>query len=353
MSASPLISVVVPVYNVEQYLQQCVESVLRQTYRHLEIILVDDGSTDSSGEMCDRLAGRDDRIRVVHKRNAGLGMARNSGLDVAKGEFVMFLDSDDFMDARMVEELYAQLEKTGADTSYCGYSEYYGENNVKPQPAAYNDRTFHGRDIIDHVLLEMIAGKPEAGKEALLSMSVWHALYSMQVIHAHDIRFPSEREFISEDIIFDIAYLQHAACVTYIAEPLYFYRRTNNASLTHSFDERFLDRQKKQHARMDEDLSKIRAVDAYRMRLDRYFLGRVRHFIGMVVAHGRIHRDYDTYATVKRIINDQDVRTVIARYPYRRNPFQLKMMNMCIAHRWALAAMLLVSLKQLKKNRRF
>ncbi|OZG61716.1 EpsN [Bifidobacterium myosotis] len=353
MSANPLISVVVPVYNVEQYLQQCVESVLRQTYRHLEIILVDDGSTDSSGEMCDRLAGQDDRIRVVHKRNAGLGMARNSGLDVAKGEFVMFLDSDDFVDTRMVEELYAQLEKTGADTSYCGYAEYYDENNVRPRPAAYNNRTFRDSDIIDHVLLEMIAGKPETDREALLSMSTCFALFSMGVIRKHDVRFPSEREFISEDVIFDIAYLQHAVCVTYIDKPLYFYRYTNNASLTHSFDEGFLERQKKQYSRMDEDLKKICDTDAYRMRLDRYFLGRVRHFIGMVVSHGRVYKDYDAYAAVKHIINDQDVRTVIARYPYRRNPFQLKMMNMCIAHRWTLAAILLVSLKRLKKNRRF
>lgn len=353
MSVNPLISVVVPVYNVERYLQQCVESVLRQTYRHLEIILVDDGSTDSSGEMCDRLAGRDDRIRVVHKRNAGLGMARNSGLDVAKGEFVMFLDSDDFVDARMVEELYAQLKRTDADTSYCGYNEYFDEHNVKPRPAAYNDRTFRGDDIIDHVLLEMIAGKPEDSKEALLSVSVCFALLSMRVIREHDIRFPSEREFISEDIIFDIAYLRHATCVTYIDKPLYYYRYSNNTSLTHTFDERYLDRQKQQYSRMSEDLGKIRPVAAYRMRMDRFFLGRVRHFIGMVVSHGRVYKDYDAYAAVKHIINDQDVRTVIARYPYRRNPFQLKMMNMCIAHRWTLAAILLVSLKRLKKNRRF
>ena len=111
MSASPLISIIIPVYNVKQYLRKCADSVLRQTYRHLEIILVDDGSTDSSGEMCDRLARQDDRIRVVHKRNAGLGMARNSGLDIAKGEFVMFVDSDDFVDTCMVEKLYAQLER--------------------------------------------------------------------------------------------------------------------------------------------------------------------------------------------------------------------------------------------------
>lgn len=353
MSENPLISVVIPVYNVEKYLQQCVDSVLEQTYEHLEIILVDDGSTDSSGEMCDRMATLDDRIRVVHKRNAGLGMARNSGLDVASGQYVMFLDSDDFVDSRMVEELYAQLRKTGADTSYCGYNEYYGEGRVNPRPAAYDDRTFRGADIINHVLLEMIASKPEVSMEALLSMSVWHALYSMDLIRGYQIRFPSEREFISEDIIFDIAYLQRASCITYIAEPLHFYRYTNSASLTHSFDDRFLERQKSQYVRMDEDLKAICSSDTYRDRLDRYFLGRVRHFIGMVIAYGRTHKEYDAHEEVRHIIADTEVHKVIARYPYRCNPFQLRMMNMCIAHRWVWAAMALVSLKQLKRNRRF
>ncbi|MBT1169954.1 glycosyltransferase [Bifidobacterium sp. SO4] len=353
MSENPLISVVIPVYNVEKYLQQCVDSVLEQTYKHLEIILVDDGSTDSSGEMCDRMATLDDRIRVVHKRNAGLGMARNSGLDVASGQYVMFLDSDDFVDSRMVEELYAQLRKTGADTSYCGYNEYYGEGRVNPRPAAYDDRTFRGTDIINHVLLEMVAGKPEDSKEALLSMSSCFALFSMDVIGEHHVRFPSERQFISEDIIFDIAYLQHSSCVTYIARPLYFYRYTNSSSLTHSFNARFLEQQKTQYARMNEDLETICAADTYRDRLDRYFLGRVRHFIGAVVAYGRSHKEYDAYAEVRRIVNDEDVRTVIARYPYRRNPFQLRMMNMCIAHRWIWPAMVLVTMKQLKKTKRF
>ena len=112
---SALLSVIIPVYKVEQYLDQCVESVVNQTYRNLDIILVDDGSPDKCGAMCDAWAEKDSRIRVVHKQNEGLGFARNSGLDVANGEYFAFLDSDDYLDNTIYERLMEKALKTGAD----------------------------------------------------------------------------------------------------------------------------------------------------------------------------------------------------------------------------------------------
>lgn len=106
------ISVIIPVYKVENYLDECVQSVLHQTYRNLEIILVDDGSPDRCGQMCDAYAEKDERIKVVHKENGGLSDARNAGLDVATGEYIAFLDSDDYIDTKMYEELYYSLNNT-------------------------------------------------------------------------------------------------------------------------------------------------------------------------------------------------------------------------------------------------
>ena len=116
-----LIRVIVPVYNVSRYIDRCMTSLLKQTYENIEIILVDDGSPDDCGFKCDQYARTDSRVYVIHKKNAGLGMARNSGLDIAKGKYVAFIDSDDYVDEQMFERLYDRLKHEKADTCFCRY----------------------------------------------------------------------------------------------------------------------------------------------------------------------------------------------------------------------------------------
>ena len=124
----PLISIIVPVYNVKNYLEKCLQSICGQTYKNLEIILIDDGSSDGSGELCDLFAQRDGRIKVIHQANAGQSAARNRGLAVAQGEFLGFVDSDDWIEPDMYEFLYHLLKANGADISICSH---YIETAVK------------------------------------------------------------------------------------------------------------------------------------------------------------------------------------------------------------------------------
>lgn len=112
-----LITIIIPVYNVEKYLRECIDSVIAQTYKNLEIILVDDGSIDKSGEICDEYSKKDSRIRVIHKKNGGLSDARNVALDIAKGEYIGFIDSDDYIEKDMFETLYKLAEKYHAEIS--------------------------------------------------------------------------------------------------------------------------------------------------------------------------------------------------------------------------------------------
>ena len=122
-----LISVIVPVYNVEAYLERCVDSILKQTYKELEIILVDDGSPDNCGKICDKLAERDDRIRIIHKKNGGLSSARNAGIEIANGEYIGFVDSDDYLNPHMIEKMVNEAIRTNSDIVTCGYCiEYKG-----------------------------------------------------------------------------------------------------------------------------------------------------------------------------------------------------------------------------------
>ena len=120
-----LISIIVPVYNVEQYLRKCIESIKNQTYTNIEIIIVDDGSTDNSGAICDELKQTDNRIQVLHKKNGGLSDARNAGLKIAKGEFVGFVDSDDYIKEDMFETLYKLNKEHHSDIAIVSYYELY------------------------------------------------------------------------------------------------------------------------------------------------------------------------------------------------------------------------------------
>ncbi|MBD7913312.1 glycosyltransferase family 2 protein [Clostridium cibarium] len=116
-----LISIIIPVYKVEEYLRRCINSVLKQTYKNLEVILVDDGSPDRSGEICDEFAALDNRIKVIHKKNGGLSDARNAGIDICEGEYIAFIDSDDWVHDKYIENLYKLLKKTNSDISVCNF----------------------------------------------------------------------------------------------------------------------------------------------------------------------------------------------------------------------------------------
>lgn len=117
-----IISIIVPVYNVEKYLKDCIESILKQSMQDFELILVDDGSTDSSGTICDRYAEKDSRIKVVHTKNGGLSAARNAGIEIARGEFVAFVDSDDYVLPEFIEQMYKKILETDADICECNFS---------------------------------------------------------------------------------------------------------------------------------------------------------------------------------------------------------------------------------------
>ena len=228
------VSVVVPIYNVASYLDRCMQSLLHQTMENIEIILVDDESPDNCPMMCDQYALMDSRVKVIHKKNEGLGFARNSGLDIATGEFVAFLDSDDFVDESMYEKLYATAVREKADAVFCGFN-FYKEEVVDAAISEVHSMTvFEGQDIKNKVLLNMIACEPQSRKERSFFMSVWHSIYSLSLIKKYGLRFCSEREIISEDIVFQMDYLTKSKRVVYIPDCLYYYC-FNQTSLSRVF----------------------------------------------------------------------------------------------------------------------
>ena len=126
-----MVSIIVPVYNVEKYLEQCINSIINQTYKNIEIILIDDGSTDNSGIICDEYAKKDNRIKVIHKDNEGISATRNRGIDESSGKYISFVDSDDYIEKNMIEILYKDIEKENADIAVCNYIIVKDKNNIK------------------------------------------------------------------------------------------------------------------------------------------------------------------------------------------------------------------------------
>ena len=179
-----LISIIIPVYKVEKYLEKCIQSVINQTYENLQIILVDDGSPDNCGKICDEYAKKDHRIEVIHKSNGGLSDARNKGLEIAKGEYIGFVDSDDYIEADMYEVLYNLLKQYNADVSICNfYTVSQGKISIKNADNGINE--YNRIEILKEILLDKN-----------IQSYAWNKLYKKELFD--EIKYPIGKKY--EDI---------------------------------------------------------------------------------------------------------------------------------------------------------
>lgn len=216
-----LISVIVPIYNVEKYLTRCIDSIINQTYTNLEIILVDDGSPDNCGKICDQYAEKDSRIKVIHKKNGGLSDARNAGIDIATGQYIAFVDSDDFIDTNMYEILYENIKKTNSDIAIANFYKFAIEEEIikidKQQEITVYNREEMFQHMYDNYLLTVVA---------------WNKLYKRHLFS--ELRYPVGK--IVEDSAV-IHYLIDKSTKIVITDlPLYFYyQRTNSIMNTPNF----------------------------------------------------------------------------------------------------------------------
>lgn len=219
------ISIIIPVYNVQEYLPKCIESVLRQTYRNLEIILVDDGSPDHCGKICDSYAKKDARIRVIHKKNEGVAIARNTGMEYATGEYISFIDSDDWIPKNAYQVLYHGIKQYDAD---CAVGKCM---NIVDKNGALRMK----KSAVQPVRCETAA---EAMKHVLLSGSaIWNRLFKRKVFH--NLRFPADR--VNDDEF--IALRAYAKCekIVFLNQGTYYYRLRKNSITTSRFSLRNLD----------------------------------------------------------------------------------------------------------------
>lgn len=226
MHHKPLISIVVPVYNVEKYLNQCVSSIINQTYNNIEIILVDDGSTDNSGAICDEWSERDCRIKVIHKTNGGLSDARNAGMQIATGELIGFVDSDDYISENMYELLYNNMLENESDISACGIELFWDDetpSRMLTPPGNY--------------LLTKTKALEATIQESLIVQPVVYKLYKRKLIK--NIFFPVGK--YHEDVFWTYQAIARAENISIFDTPCYFYRQRSGSIMGNDFSLKRLD----------------------------------------------------------------------------------------------------------------
>ena len=321
ISPNPKVSIVVPVYNVEKYLDRCVQSLRNQTLNDIEIILVDDGSPDNCPKLCDEYARYDTRIRVVHKQNAGLGMACNSGLEIATGEYIAFCDSDDWVEREMYNTLYHTATEENAQMVFSGINRVTenGDSSIMSIPDEYLV-TSNTHDI-NKIALDMIASAPDIRKERRIAMSAKTVLYKRTFLNDNNILFESERTFISEDLIFNIDCLSNASTVVEYPKAFYNYFINTNSLTGTIRNDRF-----DKYLILRSELLKRYSFDAneLRTRINRMFIGYVRDEITRI-CRNKQHSIKDKKNILKRISENCIWEELYRDYPVSKMPMNHKL----------------------------
>lgn len=328
MLSEDLISIIVPIYNVEQYLERCLKSIISQTYSRLEIILVDDGSTDRCPQICDEWALKDDRIKVIHKKNEGLGMARNSGLNEAGGKYICFCDSDDYIAENMVEKVYFQIIRYKADIVCFGFNSVNKEAAITAKRIPCPPKDIYSGDEVQKVFLPyLLSYNPADKSDWNLVMSMCGAMFKVNILKKYGWQCRSEREIISEDVYSLLELYRHVNRVTIVREALYYYCE-NSTSLTHTY-------QKDRYTRICHfyQLSlalckRLNYTQEMEKRLNMTFMSYVIAAIKQIACSDEILTE--KLIALRSIINDELLQQIIVKFPKKGESMKRKILFLCI-----------------------
>ena len=281
-----IVSIIVPVYNVEAYLDKCLDSLVNQTYSNIEIILVDDGSTDSSSQKCDNWRKKDKRIKVVHKENGGLSDARNKGISVSTGEYICFVDSDDYIDSKYVELLYNAIMKNKTNISQCGIK-YVDDAGKDMNDVGYNkDICLSGIEMLQDVY----------NGHYVENVVAWNRLYKREMID--NFLFPKGRIHEDEYTTYKLLYFEKK--VSIVKEKLYYYRQSNNSITRSSFKLRRLD-----------------IIDAYKEKIEFYNANDCPNLLMQNTVNYYLYILRDLYYKVKKYFPKEKKKLEIIKSDYK------------------------------------
>lgn len=346
MKMDNLVSVIIPVYNVEKYLRCCVDSVIGQTYRNLEIILIDDGSTDHSGEICDQYSKGDERITVYHKENEGLGLSRNFGIRHSHGDYLIFVDSDDYIAPRMIGDLLRICVRQRADLCIAGYDRV-SDNGKILYREQYGNEIFEGTQIENKLLPRMIGELP-GQKDGIYSM-VWGRLYSADSIRANGVFFRSERKIQAEDLAFHLEYLPYIRRAVVISSCYYRYRR-NPASLTLKYKRNRFQQTIEFYFYVLSRIRLLKSGDEVLTRANGMLLSYVLSCFRQELPEYSGQSYGQCYQRIRKNIGDDALQKVLRCYPSERATFKQKIYCGILKHRQTLLLMIALEILKWKED---
>lgn len=301
-----LVSIIVPVYNVENYLDRCMNSIVSQSYGSLEIIMVDDGSNDNSSRMCDEWGKRDKRIKVVHKSNQGLGEARNTGIECAHGDYVCFVDSDDYIDIEMVEQCISFATENDLDIVSYGFVKEQRHGKVIELVPKVSEVFFYDENVYTKFLpMLMVSGI--SGKHNNLQISLCASFIKSEVIKRTGWKCESERKLISEDMYSLLKLYVGIKSVGIIKKSFYHYCE-NSTSLTHTFRSDRFEKNKYWYVECKKLCDKIGYDADIKSYITDQFFSNIIALIKMSVGE----KDIKEKDFIKEIVDDEVMREVIA-----------------------------------------
>lgn len=324
----PKVSVIVPVHNTEKYLPRCMESLQKQTLADLQIILIDDGSSDGSGELCDSYARRDARILVIHQKNSGLGMTRNAGMSLAEGEYISFVDSDDYVLPDMYKRMYKAGISNKAQMVLAGMRQVGGnlfakENSEKQICCFEKEEVFEGTEGVKQLMLGTVGALPGEPEDSRYNFSVCKNIYQRELIQKKGLLFESERKVIAEDVLFGLDFISKLERAVGIPGAYYCYCR-NDTSLTRAYRPDMFEQFKKMVPFIEEKLSGFLTESEYGIYTGRMLQARARTAIVTEVLNAvekrlprRIWAD-----RIRRICRDETLVQVLRQYPYWKLPYK-------------------------------
>ena len=309
------ISVVVPVYNIEKYVARCIESLEKQTLREIEIIIIDDKSTDNSKTICEKYASKYSNIKIIEKKeNQGLSEARNDGLLNSEGEYIIFVDGDDYLEENALERLYEIAKGTCCDAVI--FANVYDLNNGKKIMRLFESgkNVYCNNEIMEELFPRVIGTLPTEKSDYDIGFAPWARLLKREFLMENGIRFQSERKLIYEDLMYTLDIFPYLKTVALINEPLYHYCENEN-SLTKAYKEDKYDRisfmynyiiNSNEYSRMIDDLN-------VQMRFNRTMISYIR--LCLMQTHNMDIRQ------IKKITNGKMSKKVMENYPVKKLPF--------------------------------